>query len=94
MSMNTIINPANPTATAAIYWHRSVPTERYNAPMRTDYQSKDEGAWSLMCDYRGYGLWTVWFLAPTGPHHWLIKGLRFELFEGERVVANGTIVDA
>lgn len=47
-----------------------------------------------MCDYRGYGLWTVWFLAPTGPHHWLMKGLRFQLFEGTRVVADATIVDA
>jgi hypothetical protein len=36
----------------------------------------------------------VRFLVDEAPHEILVEGARFELYEGEKCVARGTVIDA
>lgn len=75
---------------------------RYSTPARFEANSTSwpEQAWSLVLDLVSHPAGTadwianVHFLFPEAPHGWLSDGARFELFEGNRCVARGTILDA
>jgi hypothetical protein len=35
----------------------------------------------------------VRFLMPVAPHHWLVIGAHFDLYEGDRLVAHAEVIE-
>jgi hypothetical protein len=73
--------------------------KKYIAPAYFSEHSAEWGAddWSLVVEpYRDVSQWkdvVIYFLASDAPHSWLHPGAMFELFEGPKLVARGTVVD-
>jgi hypothetical protein len=94
-------------ATARIQWlspteggPARLPEVKFTSPARFEIQGDDwfRELWSLAVEFLGppdesrSQLATVRFLVEEAPHEWLAVGSRFEILEGLRVVAKGTIV--
>ena len=76
------------------------PGPTYSTVARFIHQGGDwrEHAWSLVLHYieqpdaaRSHRV-AVSYLSPAGPSEWLKSGNRFELVEGNKVVANGEVI--
>jgi hypothetical protein len=78
------------------------PGPRYSTPARFECVADQSscGDWSLVVDLISRpAASTDWiaevrFLFGEAPHEWLAEGARFELYEGKKCVAQGTILAA
>lgn len=95
-----------PIAQITLHWLANNPSnhsprgQRFSLPARFDHQNEDwtGDAWSLVVnvdgvpDEEGRQQGTARFLAPGAPHDWFVKGKKFALFEGPKVLAECSIV--
>ena len=90
---------ARATATVSLLWRVQDPRSWTTRPARFGHQGEDwrNNAWSLVVENNGLPnadgqvAGTARFLMPNGPHHWLKRGARFTLFEGEDILADGVV---
>src|SRR5438477_4122134 len=96
------------SAEAKIRWRspeeggRSAPPRgpTYSTVARFHHQGRDwrEHAWSLVLRYieapnaAGSHKVAISYLSPNGPREWLKAGNRFELLEGNKIVAEGEVI--
>ena len=77
------------------------PGPRYSTVARFEGQTEEqwkEEAWSLVVEFNGrpdesgQQVAAVRFLSEKGPTKWLRSSSRFDLYEGEKKVAEGTVL--
>ena len=85
-----------PEARAKIEWMRAPPTSSFVAPVRfKGDNSWPNEAWSLVVEWPPLGnsdTYAVRFLVPDAPRQFLKEGARFELCDGTKPIATGTII--